>query len=147
MTDQADLITELKASIKGEVREDCISRAAYSVDASIYEIEPLAVVLPIDKEDVLTTVQVAARHNVPLIPRGAATGIAGGAIGRGIVLDLARHMREIIEINAHEKWVRCQPGVVQKQLNDAVASHGLRLGPDTSTGNRATIGGMIANNS
>ncbi len=140
-------ITELREVLRGEVRDDLISRTVYSVDASIYEIPPLAVAIPRDIDDVRRAVEVAHRHDIPIIPRGAATGIAGGAIGRGLVLDLSQHLNNILEVNYDEEWIVCEPGVVQQQLNDYVAAKGYRLGPDTSTGNRATVGGMLSNNS
>lgn len=136
----------LRKAIVGEVRTDAATLCAYSVDASIYEIEPLVVVTPKDKHDVCSAISIAGKHKVPVIARGAATGITGGCIGKGIILDLSRHMNVIGEINIEQEYVICQPGVVQDELNKALAPYGYRLGPDTSTGNRATVGGMLANN-
>lgn len=141
------IIQELRDQIQGEVRDDPISLAVYSVDASIYEIPPLAVVLPRTKEELMAAVRIAARHDVPVIPRGAATGIAGGCIGKGLVIDTSKHLNRILSIDPDNRTAICEPGVVQNQLNRALAPMGLRLGPDTSTGNRATLGGMLANNS
>lgn len=139
-------LKELKREMRGEVRYDPISLSVYSVDASIYEIPPQAVASPLDREDLQIAVEVAARHHISLIPRGAATGIAGGCLGKGLVLDLSRHLNHILNIDSVQKRAVCEPGVVQSDLNQALAPHGLRLGPDTSTGNRATLGGMLANN-
>ncbi len=142
----SDFLSELKRHAKGELRSDPISRRAYSVDASIYEVEPLAILQPIDNEDVATALAIAAKHNIPLTARGAATGITGGCLGSGLILDLSRHMNQIVSINLEEQYAICQPGVIQDDLNRALAPHGYRLGPDTSTGDRATLGGMLANN-
>lgn len=139
-------IQELRESLKGEVRSDPVSLAVYSVDASIYEIPPLAVAIPQDQDDLLQAVLIAKRHKIPLIPRGAATGIAGGAIGKGLVIDTAEYLHRIIDIDPVKRRVICEPGVVQNALNAAVAPYNLRLGPDTSTGNRATLAGMLATN-
>lgn len=139
-------ILELRDALKGEVRSDPVSLAVYSVDASIYEIPPLAIAIVQDQEDLEKAVQIAKRHQIPLIPRGAATGIAGGAIGKGLIIDTAEYLHRILHIDPIKQEVICEPGVVQNALNTAVAPFGLRLGPDTSTGNRATVAGMLANN-
>lgn len=137
---------ELKEAIQGEVRFDEVTRRAYSVDASIYEVMPLGVVTPKSTNELLAVMAIAKKHRVPIIARGAATGITGGCIGPGIIVDLSKYLRSIIEINVEQEYVICQPGVVQDEFNAAISSQGYRLGPDTSTGNRATIGGMLANN-
>lgn len=141
------LVDDLRAQIQGEVRDDAISLAVYSVDASIFEIAPLAIALPRTKQELVAAVRTAASHQVPVIPRGAATGIAGGCIGRGLVLDTSKYLNQILSLDPVKQTACCEPGVVQNQLNSKAAPHGLRLGPDTSTGNRATVGGMLANNS
>lgn len=141
----AQLIDELSSHL--ETRADAISKAVYSVDASIYEISPLAIVLPRNREEVLAAMRIARKYKVPVIPRGAATGIAGGCIGRGLVIDTSKYLTKILEVNIQEEYVVCEPGVVQNTLNHCLAPYGYRLGPDTSTGNRATLGGMTANNS
>lgn len=139
-------IQELRDALKGEVRSDPVSLAVYSVDASIYEIPPLAVAIPQDQEDLHTAVRIAKKHQIPIIPRGAATGITGGAIGKGLIIDTAEYLHHILHIDPIKRHITCEPGVVQNQLNHAAAAFGLRLGPDTSTGNRATLAGMLANN-
>lgn len=141
------LLPEIAEAIQGEVRSDIITRKAYSVDASIYEIEPIGIVLPKCSEDILRTIKLAAAHNVPVIARGAATGITGGCLGKGLIIDTSKYLHQILEINYEQEYAICQPGVVQDQLNAALSAQGYRLGPDTSTGNRATLGGMLANNS
>lgn len=139
---QRDLI----GAIEGEVRFDAATRRAYSVDASIYEIEPLGVVTPKHRADLLKVIEIAHYHHTPLTARGAATGIAGGCIGYGLIVDLSKYFRSIIKINYEQEYAICEPGVIQDQLNAELSLKGYRLGPDTSTGNRATIGGMLANN-
>ena len=110
-------------------------------------MEPLGIVIPRDEEDLLTTLRIAAEHDVPVTARGAATGITGSCLGKGLIIDTSRYMDQIREININKEYAICEPGVVQDRLNEALGSFGYRLGPETSTGNRATIGGMLANNS
>ena len=141
------LLEELKKNITGEIRFDPINKRIYSVDASIYEIEPVGVVIPKTKDEVVQAVKIAKKHKVPIIARGAATGIAGGCIGKGLILDLSKYLNNIIEININQEYAIVQPGLVQDRLNEKLKDFGYRLGPDTSTGNRATIGGMVGNNS
>lgn len=138
--------TELKKIIEGEVYCDPITREVYSVDASIYEIVPKVVIVPKNNQDILNTIQFAKKYKLPISPRGAATGITGGCLGKGIILDTSKYLNKILEINYEEEYVICEPGVIQDQLNEALAVEDYRLGPDTSTGNRATLGGMLANN-
>jgi FAD/FMN-containing dehydrogenase/Fe-S oxidoreductase len=142
-----EIASELEKRIEGEVRFDPYSRLLYATDASIYEIEPVGVVLPRDPADVQAVIEVANRFQVPILPRGGGTSLAGQAVGHAIVLDFSKYMNRILEVNREELWCRVQPGVVQDELNAYVRSVGLQFGPDTSTSNRATIGGMIGNNS
>ncbi|MCM8530012.1 MAG: FAD-binding protein, partial [Lentisphaeraceae bacterium] len=141
------LIEELQHSLKGEFYNDDITKRIYSIDASIYQILPTAVVVARDSEDIHKTVAVAAKYKLPIIGRGAATGITGGCLGSGVIIDTSKYMKRIVEVNYEEAYALCQPGVIQDQLNKEVADKGFCLGPDTSTGNRATIGGMVGNNS
>lgn len=142
-----ELAAALAAAVSGEVSFDEYTRHLYSRDASMYAIEPIGVVFPRDADDVAAVVSVAAAAGVPVLPRGAGTSLAGQAVAAAIVVDFSRHMDRVLEINAETRTAVVQPGVVQEQLNAAAAAHGLRFGPDTSTANRATIGGMIGNNS
>ncbi|HEY6481069.1 MAG TPA: FAD-linked oxidase C-terminal domain-containing protein, partial [Streptosporangiaceae bacterium] len=137
----------LRGAVGGEVRFDAYSRHLFSRDASMYAIEPIGVVFPRDADDVAAVVATAAEFGVPVLPRGAGTSLAGQTVGHAIVMDMSRHMSTVVEIDAGERVARVQPGVVQEQLNRAAAPHGLMFGPDTSTSNRATLGGMIGNNS
>lgn len=141
------VIKELKERIKGDVRGDPLIRQIYSVDASIYEVEPLAIVIPCDREDLQLALQIAASHHIPVTARGAATGITGSCLGTGLIIDTSKYLDRILEIDLAEESATCEPGVVQDRLNEALSPFGYRLGPDTSTGNRATLGGMTANNS
>ncbi|MEE8421624.1 MAG: FAD-linked oxidase C-terminal domain-containing protein, partial [Dehalococcoidia bacterium] len=126
---------------------DRASRLLYAGDASIYEMEPVAVVFPRNADDVEAVVRLAARRGIPVLPRGAGTSLAGQAVNHAIVLDCSRHMAQVLEINAEQQWARVQPGVVIAALNEAAAPHGLQYAIDPATQNRATIGGGIGNNS
>lgn len=141
------LFDELSKNISGEIRFDPVTLSVYSVDASIFEIPPIGVVIPKTIDDIIQTVLIAQKHNVPLIPRGAGTGIVGGCIGKGLIIDTSKYLNRIIEIDYENEYAIVEPGVVQDTLNEALGKQGYRLGPNTSTGNRATLGGMVANNS
>jgi FAD/FMN-containing dehydrogenase/Fe-S oxidoreductase len=142
-----EIAAALRGVVGGEIRFDSYSRHLFSRDASMYAIEPIGVVFPRDGDDVAAVVSTAATFGVPVLPRGAGTSLAGQTVGHAIVMDLSRHMSAIVEIDPGQHVARVQPGVVQEQLNLAAAPHGLMFGPDTSTSNRATLGGMIGNNS
>jgi FAD/FMN-containing dehydrogenase/Fe-S oxidoreductase len=137
----------LAGSISGEVRCDRLDRALYSTDASVYQIVPQGVVLPKTIDDVRKTLAFCRQFGVPLTARGGGTSQAGQCIGPGIILDLSKYLNQILELNVEERWVNVQPGWVLDDLNHHVKSAGLLFAPDISTANRATIGGMIANNS
>lgn len=143
---RSELHSLLLAATTCELHFDEISRVVYSVDASIYEVKPLGIAIPRSQADLIKTVEIASRSNVPIIPRGAATGIAGGCLGEGLIVDISKYLCQILELNLEKKEVKCEPGVIQDDLNQFLAPHEYRLGPDTSTGNRATLGGMAANN-
>jgi FAD/FMN-containing dehydrogenase/Fe-S oxidoreductase len=137
----------LRRRLDGEVAFDAYSRHLFSRDASMYTITPAGVVFPRHAGDVAEAVTVAGEYGVAVLPRGAGTSLAGQTVGEGVVLDFSRHMASIVELDPDARTARVQPGVVQDQLNAAAAAHDLMFGPDTSTSNRATIGGMIGNNS
>ncbi|MFQ5424102.1 MAG: FAD-binding and (Fe-S)-binding domain-containing protein [Phycisphaerae bacterium] len=143
----AALIGELRDVLSGEVRADALHRALYATDASVYQIVPDAVVFPRTVDDVMATVRACAAHGVPLTPRGAGTGLAGGAVNRGVQLDCSRHLNAIVRIEPDARTATVEPGVVLDELNAALAQHGLHFAPDVATSSRATLGGMIANNS
>jgi FAD/FMN-containing dehydrogenase/Fe-S oxidoreductase len=138
---------ELKASIEGEVRFDKISRALYSNDASVYQIEPAGVVIPRHREDLIRVVEICRRLHCSITMRGGGTSQAGQAIGEGIVVDTSKYFHRLLEVNAEERWARVEPGIVLDELNAQLAGLGLRFAPDISTASRATVGGMMANNS
>jgi FAD/FMN-containing dehydrogenase/Fe-S oxidoreductase len=147
LVDVPTLRRELEACIEGEVRFDAVTRALYSTDASVYQIEPLGAVVVRSREDLIRVVQLCAKFRCPLTLRGGGTSQAGQAIGPGLQADTSKYYNQILELNADELWVRVQPGIVLDELNAALRPHGLRFAPDVSTASRATIGGMIANNS
>jgi FAD/FMN-containing dehydrogenase/Fe-S oxidoreductase len=147
IADADALAHDLARALDGETAFDPYTRHLFARDASMYAIEPLGVVFPRHADDVAAAVALAGTYGVPVIPRGAGTSLAGQTVGAGVVLDLSRHMHRIVAIDPDERIARVQPGVVQDQLNRAAATHGLMFGPDTSTSNRATIGGMLGNNS
>ena len=119
----------------------------YATDASIHQITPVAVIQPCDQADLCAAVQTASQYGVSILPRGAGTSLNGQAVGSSMVIDFSRYMNKIIELNVDQRWVKVQPGVVLDELNAALAGHGLVFAPDPATSNRATIGGMIGNNS
>jgi FAD/FMN-containing dehydrogenase/Fe-S oxidoreductase len=137
----------LSARLKGEVYTDEVMRTLYATDASVYREKPLAVVYPANEEDIRELIRFAREHGLSLIPRTAGTSLAGQVVGNGIIVDVSRTFTEILEVNAEKQWVRVQPGVVRDELNMFLAGHGLFFGPETSTSNRAMIGGMVGNNS
>jgi FAD/FMN-containing dehydrogenase/Fe-S oxidoreductase len=134
-------------TLDGEARFDALSRALYSTDASVYQIEPAGVVLPKSREDLVRVVNACRRHGCSITMRGGGTSQAGQCIGPGLVVDTSKYFNRILEINAAERWVRVEPGIVLDDLNAALSGHRLRFAPDISSASRATVGGMIANNS
>ncbi|HEY2146982.1 MAG TPA: FAD-binding and (Fe-S)-binding domain-containing protein, partial [Pirellulales bacterium] len=146
-TQSEQLANSLKGQIAGDLYLDAHHRALYSTDASLYQIQPLAVVAPRSRDDVLVALQAAREHRVPLVARGSGTSLSGQSIGAGIVLDFSKYLNRIVELDPREKTARVEPGVVLEQLNAAAKPHGLQFGPDVATSNRANIGGMIGNNS
>jgi FAD/FMN-containing dehydrogenase/Fe-S oxidoreductase len=145
--DYDGIASEIRKRIHGEARFDRYTRLLYSTDASMYEIEPVGVVIPRDKGDVQAVIEIANRYGVAVLPRGGGTSLAGQTVGHAIVLDFSKYMNRVLEVNREELWCLVQPGLVQDELNVHVRPMGLQFGPDTSTSNRATIGGMIGNNS
>lgn len=137
----------LRRDLDGEVAFDDYSRHLFSRDASMYAIRPLGVAFPRHADDVAAAVSAAAALGVPVVPRGAGTSLAGQTIGPGLVVDLSRHLDRIHHVDPESRTALVEAGVVQDDLNGAAAAYGLMFGPDTSTGNRATIGGMVGNNS
>jgi len=145
--DREALRRDLSAQLLGEVRFDAVSRALYSTDASVYQIEPMGVVVPRTREDLVAAVRICARHGAPLTLRGGGTSQAGQAVGAGLQVDTSKYLNRLLEVNPEERWARVEPGIVLDELNAALRPHGLRFAPDISTASRATLGGMIGNNS
>ena len=142
-----ELSQELKKSISGEIRFDQMSKQLYSTDASIYQIEPVGIVLPKTQEDVINTIQLAKKYKIPVLPRGGGTSLAGQTVGNAIVIDFSKYMRNLIEVNQEEKWAITQPGIILDELNSKLKNTGLHFSPDPSTSNRGNIGGALGNNS
>lgn len=140
-------LADLRKKLEGELYDDRTMRLLYATDASAYREIPEAVVIPKTEDDLKTLVAFAREHGVGLIPRTAGTSLAGQVVGSGIVVDMSRHFTKIIELNESEGWVRVQPGVIRDELNVFLKPFGLFFGPETSTANRAMIGGMVGNNS
>jgi FAD/FMN-containing dehydrogenase/Fe-S oxidoreductase len=143
----ADLRADLAARLDGEVRFDPISRALYSTDASVYQIEPVGVAVVRSRDDVLAAIACCREHGCSITARGGGTSQAGQAIGAGLQLDTSKYFNRLLEVNVAARWARVEPGIVLDELNTHLAPHGLRFAPDISTASRATIGGMISNNS
>ena len=135
---------DLKGFFKGELLFDELARTLYSTDASIFQVQPLGVAVPRDEEDLQALVRYAAEHQLPLIPRGAGTGVAGESLGRGLVIDLSRHFRQILEVGPDT--IRVQAGVTCREVNAHLATLGRRFAPDPASAEQCTIGGMIATN-
>lgn len=140
-------LERFSSTIEGTVYSDHVSRLLYATDASAYQEMPTAIIIPRTKEDILKTIRFAIDNNVPLIPRTAGTSLAGQVVGGGLIVDTSKYFNKIIELNADERWVKVEPGVVLDELNMQLKKHGLYFGPETSTSNRCMIGGMVGNNS
>ena len=130
-----------------EDRTDALINSLYSTDASIYQLQPKAVVIPQDRMSLIRVIRECAHMHLPLLARGAATGLAGQSIGEVTVVDLSKYVNKVLELNLAEGWVRVEPGLVCSELNAFLMPYNVRFAPDPATENRANIGGMIANNS
>lgn len=143
----SEKLKALAQQFDGEIYDDITTRTLYATDASAYREMPLAVVVPKSIADIKHLVAFALNEKTSLIPRTAGTSLAGQVVGSGIVVDVSKYFTRILELNVEEKWVRVQPGVIRDELNMFLEPHGLFFGPETSTANRAMIGGMVGNNS
>ncbi len=146
MSISPDFVSELSKHFTGDIRLDVASRALYSTDASIYQIEPLGVAIPKTQDDLQAAVELAAKYKVPILPRGAGSSLGGQAIGEALILDCSRWLDSIIEIDPESHIATVEPGVVLSALNRASAKFGLMFGPDPASAERATMGGVIGNN-
>src|SRR4028119_1320515 len=140
-------LQELRRSLEGDLYDDNTMRVLYATDASAYREMPLAVSMPRSVDDIKTLISFAHTEKTSLIPRAAGTSLAGQVVGNGIIVDISKHFTQILELNTEESWVRVQPGVIRDELNLFLKPHGLFFVPETSTANRAMIGGMVGNNS
>ncbi|QDB80367.1 FAD-binding oxidoreductase [Georgenia wutianyii] len=143
---RSELVAALRAAVDGAVHDDPLHRGLYSTDASNYRVVPEVVVVPRDVDDARAALDTARRLGAPVTTRGAGTSIAGNSIGPGVVIDFSRHVNRILELDPEARTARVEPGVIMSDLQRAARPHGLRFGPDPSTQNRATFGGMIGNN-
>ena len=144
--EREELARELRRRVDGEVRFDPFSRVLYSTDASIYQMEPVGVVIPRGVEDVLAVMEVAWDSGVPVLPRSGGTSLAGQTVNHAIVMDFSKYLDQMLEVNQEEHWVRVQPGIILDQLNRQLMSRGLMYAPDPTTSSRACVGGGIGNN-
>ena len=142
-----EIVRQLKAAVRGEVRFDPLTRQLYSTDASHYRVVPHGVVLPRDADDIAAVLEVAAQYDLAVLPRGGGTSLSGQSVGQAIIVDTSRYLDSILEVNIEEQWVRVQPGVVLDHLNARLRPHGLMFGPDPASSAAATLGGMLGNNS
>ena len=140
-------LQQLAGELEGELYDDITMRTLYATDASAYREMPLAVAVPESIADLKKLIAFARAEKTSLIPRTAGTSLAGQVVGNGIIVDVSKNFTKILELNIEEKWVRVQPGVIRDELNMFLKPHGLFFGPETSTANRAMIGGMVGNNS
>lgn len=148
VAEHADLAADLRDVVSGEVRFDEYAQVLYATDGSIYRARPAGVVIPRDEDDVRAAVRTAAEHDVPVLPRGAGSSLAGQTVGPDcVVVDCSKYMDEIVRVDPDARRARVQPGVVQDDLDDRLADHGLKFAPDPASSNRATVGGGIGNNS
>ncbi len=142
-----ETLNALADKLAGDLFFDTTHRTLYATDASAYREMPAAVAIPKTVDDLKALIRFAREHRTSLIPRTAGTSLAGQVVGNGIVVDVSKHFTKILEINPEERWVRVQPGVIRDELNQFLKPYGLYFGPETSTANRAMIGGMVGNNS
>lgn len=140
-------IERLREKIEGEVRTDKLTLGSYATDASVYQEIPSAVVIPQSKADIIEVVKFCNENGLPIIPRAAGTSLAGQCVGSGIVVDIGKQFKQILDLDLTEKTVWVEPGVIRNELNHFLKTHGLHFGPNTSTANRCMIGGMVGNNS
>ncbi|SFG41053.1 FAD/FMN-containing dehydrogenase [Halopelagius inordinatus] len=148
VAEYADLASDLRDAVAGEVRFDEYAQVLYATDGSIYGARPAGVVIPRSVDDVREAVQIASDHGIPILPRGAGSSLAGQTVGPGcVVIDFSKYMDGVVEIDPEGRSATVRPGVVQDDLDDRLSKHGLKFAPDPASSNRATVGGGIGNNS
>ncbi len=136
----------LKSNLEGEVHFDSFSRVLYSTDASNYQIVPIGIVIPRSIDDVIKTTEIAFRYEIPILPRGGGTSLAGQAVGNALVIDFSKYLNRIKEVDKEAGTVRVEPGIYLEQLNNQLKQHNLMFGPDPATARIATMGGVVGNN-
>lgn len=141
------LLNQLSTQIEGELHTDTLHQAIYATDASVYREYPLGVVYPKHEKDIQTIVRFCHTHQIAIIPRTAGTSLAGQCVGSGLVMDVSKHLTQILDFDPQNGIIRVQPGVIRDELNAFLKPHGWFFGPNTSTANRCMIGGMVGNNS
>ncbi len=144
---QRVLHDRLAPRIAGKLHTDEMMRALYATDASMYAMSPIGVLIPEQMRDVQVALEVAHEHGIPVLPRGGGSSLAGQGVNEALVIDFSNHLNRILDIDPEAQTARLEPGVTLSELNRAAAEHGLMVGPDPASGNRATLGGMFANNS
>src|SRR5690606_35500039 len=142
-----DFLQTLAGRVSGDLRRDDITRLLYSTDASIYQVVARAVLIPRTEEDVHAAVELAAGRQMPLLPRTSGSSLAGQAVNEALVIDFTRHLNQVLELNAEERWIWVQPGIVLDELNAYLRPSGLKFGPDPASSDRAAMGGIVSNNS
>ncbi|MBS1598103.1 MAG: FAD-binding protein [Bacteroidetes bacterium] len=143
----SEVLKQFADTLEGDFLFDDTTRILYSTDASAYREKPLAVAIPRSENDIKKLIAFAREHKTSLIPRTAGTSLAGQVVGNGIIVDVSKYFTRILALNQEEKWIRVQPGVIRDELNLYLKPYNLFFGPETSTANRAMIGGMVGNNS
>ncbi|MCG8596239.1 MAG: FAD-binding oxidoreductase, partial [Kiloniellales bacterium] len=141
------LAARLRGALEGEVLFDAFSRGRYATDASIYQVEPIGVVVAKSDEDVVRAIEIAGEEGVPVLPRGAGTSQCGQTVNEALVVDTSKHLNRVLSLDAEARTVRVEPGIVLDRLNAHLRPHGLFFPVDVSTSAQATIGGMAGNNS
>jgi FAD/FMN-containing dehydrogenase/Fe-S oxidoreductase len=141
-----EIVAKLKSSITGEVKTDPITRVLYSTDASIHKIKPMGVVFPRNVDELISIVKLSKEYNIPLVPRGSGSSLAGQAVGSGLIIDCSRYINRLVDINREERTAVVEPGLILDDLNREAKKYNLRFGPDPASSERATLGGSIGNN-
>ena len=142
-----DFLAALEKKVNGALRTDEYSKILYSTDASIYQVMPYGVLIPEHNDHVQAAVELAHEYEIPILARTAGSSLAGQAINEALIIDMSRHLNQILEVNREEQWVRVQPGIVLDELNIHLDQYGLLFGPDPASSNRAALGGIVSNNS
>ena len=144
---RSGLVDDLQTRVDGEVRFDEYSRQLYATDASLYEVLPIGVVYPRSTEDVAAVMSYCAQREIPVLPRGGGTSLAGQTVNEAVVLDFSRYMNDLVEARPDDRRARAQPGIKLGDLNGELADHGLKFAPDPAWGDKSVLGGAIGNNS